>query len=172
MSQSSAYLYLALYHMQKSHRYHWAFLVSPQDVLNDPVDIFQIIQNGGPWENGHQDRVFLMDASQSKFVCCIPLSSIDRHGLQRLRQVLLEQSVERYGTPLTPPHPCWSCEQWCMRTLERLIQGRHVAVQFNTQHPKWKEMFNLNVIKTGDRALYDSGYGSHNGQVRVIDLVE
>jgi len=58
-----------------------------------------------------------------------------------------------------------------MRALERLIHGRHVAVQFNTQHPKWKEMFDLDVIKTGDRALSNSGYGSYNGQVRVVDLL-
>lgn len=59
-----------------------------------------------------------------------------------------------------------------MRTLERLIHGHHVAVQFGTQHPKWKEIFNLNVIKTGDGALSNSGYGLYHGQVRVVDLLQ
>jgi hypothetical protein len=120
---SGACFYLALYRMQKSHRYHWAFLVSHWNVLNEPVEIFQIVQNGGPWENGHRDRFFLMDSSESSsnFVCCILLSPIERDGLERFRQVLLEQPVEQGDTPLTPPHPLWSCRQWCMRTLERLI---------------------------------------------------
>ena len=164
-----ACFYLALYQMQKSHQYHWAFLVSPRNILDESVEIFQITQNGGPWERGHRDWDFLMDSSESNLLCCILLSPIE-HGLERFRQALLEQPVKQGNTPLTPLHSHWTCAQWCMRTLERLIHGGYITDQFTTQHPRWKEIFYLDVIKAGDRAKSNSRDWVDNGQVRVVPL--
>jgi hypothetical protein len=165
---SGGYLYLALYR-QTTHQYHWALVVSTWNVLNEPVEIFQIISNGGPWLNGYREHLHLMRSTT--FVCCIPISPIHRDNLNSLRITLWGQAVEQGDTLLTPPYTSWSCEQWCMRTLHELIKLNHIADGFNTQHPRWKEVFSMNVILAADMASADREYGYHNGQVRVVHFI-
>lgn len=144
-------------------------MVSPWNVLNERVEIFQIVQNAGPWRDGHVERTYLLGSST--FLCCIPLSPIARDRLDEFRSVLLAEPVEQGDTALTTLHPRWSCEQWCMRSLEQLVRQGQVTDQFSTRHPRWKEVFYMDVMKTANRALTNPREGSYNGQVRVVPLV-
>ncbi|KAH9832965.1 uncharacterized protein C8Q71DRAFT_246038 [Rhodofomes roseus] len=121
-SQSS--LYVALYQIGLG-RYHWALVVTP---YNGPVNngpLFQITNQDisqprsiGAWRKSHKMSTDLLKSSS--FVGCVRLPDCTISA-QHMTAWIAEQDPQQGDTQL-PVGQEWSCSQWVIRVLQRLME--------------------------------------------------